>query len=669
MTSDGKGSGIRIPSLFIGHQAGMTLSHLLAIYENNVTLRVFTTANQVGNQPLVIPEYSGRGPTVFGSLKPDLVAPGDHIMSQGYGPTALDTGRHLAFGQTSGTSMAAPFVAGAVALLKEKYPGWSNDRIRSALMNTARYHGIVNPDGSVAQPLDMGAGLIDIEAALATQLQLAPTQVDFGHLRHIPEVGAARTVRLTNLGTAPATYELSAVRLTHTGPEPLPGITVEPTAIDLEAGASAMVTLTLDPTGIPVPSFLQGHLVITGADTAYHAPVFAWLDLRPVHQPLVLIDADFSPLHPDYATWYREALDDLNLDYIYWDTARHEQKIPPWIHTDNGPAVIVLFTGDHVPGKSADPMPTSFPTTDLARLEQYVRQGGALWILGKNADQVLAGSDLLQYILGPATIQRRSDDRLGLVRPQVAAVPGAPSAWQETDLDVGFHEQALGTVNLITGDDIQAWGWDGQYLMGMATYALDNLRQHLRYEIYVQGSGEFQIESAQFHRQTDQGTSEPVQDLLGDHAPLSVNGTFRWNGILPLSAALHQSRLAGNLELRLVLEGEPQVTLATRVPTPEITSDSAGGVLPLHGIQGTVGDSSLVPILGITPDPERVPWVVGVSRLPGTDGTAGPILFTTFGLEHVNDAQAVTTRTMLLHTALTYLYPDLDIPQPASPAQ
>lgn len=670
MASDGKGNIIRIPSLFLGHQAGLMLSQLLATYPDNVSLRVSTKANQVGNQPLVIPDFSGRGPTVFGTLKPDLVAPGAHIISQGYGPTNLGVGRHLAYGQTSGTSMAAPFVAGTIALLREKYPAWGYDRIRSALMNTARYQGIVNHDGSVAQPIDMGAGLLDVEAALETQLLVSPPLVDFGRLQQIAKTGYTREIRLTNVGDSRAAYALSAVRLTRAGPEQLPGITIEPAAVNLEKGSSATVTVSLQPGDAPEPAYLQGHLVIAGEDTEYHAPVFAWLDFPPPHHPLVLIDADLSPLHADYASWYQEALDSLNLDYTYWDTARHGPAIPAWINTEIGPSVILLFAGDRDAVKGQTPMPMVFSDTDLEKLEQYVENGGALWVMGKNIDRVLEGSDLLAYILGTAQIQHRTEDRLGLSRLHLTAAPTAPASWQATDLDVGSHALALGTVNLITGDAIQAWGWDGQYLSGTATYELNNLRQHLHYEIHVQGDRELQLESAQFLIPGADGEPEVVQDLLGVHAPLTAHRAFRWQGILPLQETIHQARLASDLKLRLILHGNPQVTLDTRVPTRDVNSDSAGGALPLHGIQGTAADAGrLVPILGILPNPDAAFWVTGVSRLPPTDSEAGPILFTTFGLEHVNDAQAVTTRAMLLRTALMYLYPDWEIPLPAHPAQ
>jgi subtilisin family serine protease len=57
--------------------------------------------------------FSSRGPTGDGRLKPDLVAPGEKIS----GPLPND-----GFGVKDGTSMAAPHVSGAAAMLMARYP-------------------------------------------------------------------------------------------------------------------------------------------------------------------------------------------------------------------------------------------------------------------------------------------------------------------------------------------------------------------------------------------------------------------------------------------------------------------------------------------------------------------------------------------------------------------
>ncbi|MGH2978171.1 MAG: S8 family peptidase [Solirubrobacterales bacterium] len=67
----------------------------------------------------------------YGAKSVDLAAPGDDIYSTV--PPVSDPSGYAAF---SGTSMAAPFVAGAAALYLSKFPQATADQVRAALLNT-----------------------------------------------------------------------------------------------------------------------------------------------------------------------------------------------------------------------------------------------------------------------------------------------------------------------------------------------------------------------------------------------------------------------------------------------------------------------------------------------------------------------------------------------------
>ncbi|KAG0473993.1 hypothetical protein HPP92_015850 [Vanilla planifolia] len=71
-------------------------------------------------------------------LKPDILAPGSLIWAA-WAPNGTDDANYLGewFAMASGTSMAAPHIAGIAALVKQKHPQWSPSAIKSALMTTA----------------------------------------------------------------------------------------------------------------------------------------------------------------------------------------------------------------------------------------------------------------------------------------------------------------------------------------------------------------------------------------------------------------------------------------------------------------------------------------------------------------------------------------------------
>jgi len=88
-------------------------------------------------------DWSTIGTTQDGFAKPDIAAPGAHIVStlaQGSAfsqlcPSCVVDGSYIRLG---GTSMAAPVVAGIAALVLERHPGWTPAQVKSTLLATAR---------------------------------------------------------------------------------------------------------------------------------------------------------------------------------------------------------------------------------------------------------------------------------------------------------------------------------------------------------------------------------------------------------------------------------------------------------------------------------------------------------------------------------------------------
>jgi serine protease AprX len=106
-----------------------------------------------------LPDFSARGPTAADQLpKPDVVAPGAHIISLRAPGSTVDatypTYVDGSYRRGSGTSMAAGVVSGAAALLLQRNPAATPNRVKYALTATAR-------DGASDDPLAVGAGVVD----------------------------------------------------------------------------------------------------------------------------------------------------------------------------------------------------------------------------------------------------------------------------------------------------------------------------------------------------------------------------------------------------------------------------------------------------------------------------------------------------------------------------
>jgi serine protease AprX len=109
--------------------------------------------------------WSAYGYTLDGFAKPDVAAPGRYMV----GPVSTSATLTLerasnvvapGYMQLSGTSFAAPVVAGAAAQILAAHPNWTPDQVKGALMLTAK----PTPD---AAPLTLGVGVIDLQKAMA----------------------------------------------------------------------------------------------------------------------------------------------------------------------------------------------------------------------------------------------------------------------------------------------------------------------------------------------------------------------------------------------------------------------------------------------------------------------------------------------------------------------
>ncbi len=112
-----------------------------------------------------LPNFSSRGPTAADGLaKPDVVAPGAHLVSLAAPGAAITSlfppGMPAPYRRGSGTSFATAVVSGVVADMLSLQPGLTPDRVKFELTSTA------HATNASSDPMAIGSGVVDGYAAL-----------------------------------------------------------------------------------------------------------------------------------------------------------------------------------------------------------------------------------------------------------------------------------------------------------------------------------------------------------------------------------------------------------------------------------------------------------------------------------------------------------------------
>jgi serine protease len=189
------------------------------------------------------PSYSNYGPRI------DLMAPGGANAVQGNGILSLARFANWGYGYSSGTSMAAPHVAGVVALMKSIDPDLNLSAVRTVLTETATPMNAAACNRATAT--DCGAGILNAGAAitmLATSgvpggLQFDPNPLFFG--ANLSQI----SVELSNLSGASLEWSIVGYQEVD-----YPGDLLDPDELfmvskiagTLAANASETITVTLD---------------------------------------------------------------------------------------------------------------------------------------------------------------------------------------------------------------------------------------------------------------------------------------------------------------------------------------------------------------------------------------------------------------------------------------
>ncbi|WP_406286681.1 S8 family peptidase [Streptomyces sp. NBC_00209] len=197
-------------------------------------------------------EFSSQGP-LDGShrLKPDVSAPGVDVTAAASQSVPGWTGG--LYRTMSGTSMATPLVSGAAAILKQRHPDWSGERIKNALMTTS--------ERTAQSPYEVGTGRIDAAAAVDSVIEaIGSVEAAAYTWPNADAKPTARTITYRNDGDRDVTLDLA------TGTDD-DAYTLSASRVSLPAGSTADVTLTLDPSKVPAGTTFSGQVAATDAAT------------------------------------------------------------------------------------------------------------------------------------------------------------------------------------------------------------------------------------------------------------------------------------------------------------------------------------------------------------------------------------------------------------------
>ncbi len=191
-----------------------------------------------------IASFSSSGPTPISlQLKPEVSAPGESILSSVPAPSL--------WAVFSGTSMAAPHIAGAAAILKQRHPGWTVAQLKSALTLTG--DPALTEGGQAQLPATrQGGGIVNLPRADNPLLFTSPTTLSFGF---VSTGSTSRNVQLADAGGGAGAWAAGIEQ--QSGPA---GVTIS-VPLSVTVPGSFTVT-TVVPAGT-VQGELTGYVVLT----------------------------------------------------------------------------------------------------------------------------------------------------------------------------------------------------------------------------------------------------------------------------------------------------------------------------------------------------------------------------------------------------------------------
>ncbi|MFE7245234.1 S8 family serine peptidase [Streptomyces sp. NPDC057580] len=231
--------------------------------------------------------FSSRGPVkeTF-AVKPEITAPGVGIVAARAAGTTMGTPVDDNYTSANGTSMATPHVSGAAAILAQRHPDWTADRLKQVLVSTAK-------QGSYTA-YQQGGGRVDVPKAIDATVYSSPAVVSMGK-KSAESAPVTKTVTYTNTSSTDKTLSLRLFSVGETAPPPDGMFTLSANSVTVPANSTAGLTVTYHPE-LGAMGDYTGIITATAADgTAIHTTVGATKDVPTVDLTVNAIDRNGNP--------------------------------------------------------------------------------------------------------------------------------------------------------------------------------------------------------------------------------------------------------------------------------------------------------------------------------------------------------------------------------------
>ncbi len=265
------GNPVTIPVVAVSDAEGAAIDAAIASGDQtlNWTDDTGSFVNPTGG---LISSFSSYGLEAELDLKPDIGAPGGLIRST----YPLEDGGYATI---SGTSMASPHVAGAVALLLQAKPNTNAQAVRDILQNSADpapWWG-APAAGYLDNVHRQGAGMLDIDDAILAGTEVTPGKLALGETSG----PVTRKITIWNRTKSAVTYDLSYENALSTDGTFTVGFWTSDASVSFSSGTVAVpaqtkvdVDVTVTPPSEPVNGVYGGYVVLTpqGGGQVFRVP-------------------------------------------------------------------------------------------------------------------------------------------------------------------------------------------------------------------------------------------------------------------------------------------------------------------------------------------------------------------------------------------------------------